>query len=51
MLWCSNMMYMLVRYPSGPMCLRCMMLTSSDSLELLYCFLGLCCGECYYGCL
>ena len=50
----SDMLYMLVRYasPSGPMCLRCLMLTLSGPVELLfYCHLDLCCGECYVGCL
>ena len=49
---------MLVRYasPSGLMCLRCLMLTLSGPVELLFlrCFidtLDLCCGECYVGCL
>ena len=51
----SGMLYMLVRYasPSGPMCLRCLMLTLSGHVKvfLLYCRLDLCCGECYVGCL
>ena len=36
MLLFSDMVYMLVRYasPSGPMCLRCLMLTLSGSVEL-----------------
>ena len=58
MLLFSDVVYMLVRYasPSGPMCLRCLMLTLSDTVELLffvmfYCHLDLCCGECYVGCL
>ena len=54
MLLLSDILYMLVRYgsPSGPMCLRCLMLTLSGPVELLFfCFvlfpLGLvCCGEC-----
>ena len=51
------MLYMLVRYasPSGPMCLRCLMLTLSGPVELLFllCLLlvNLFCGECYCGCL
>ena len=54
MLLFSDMLYMLVRYasPSGPMCLRCLMLTLSCPVELLfllYCYLDLCCGECYVG--
>ena len=46
MLLFSDMVYMLVRYasPSGPMCLRCLMLTLSGLVEL-------CCGEYYVGCL
>ena len=38
MLLFSDMLYMLVRYasPSGPMCLRCLMLTLSGSVELLF---------------
>ena len=45
---------MLVRYasPSGPMCLRCLMLTLSVVVfALFYCHLDLCSGECYVGCL
>ena len=37
------MLYMLVRYesPSGPMCLRCLMLTLSGPVELfLLCFIA-----------
>ena len=57
MLLFSDMLYMLVRYasPSGPMFLRCLMLTLSGHVELLfvfalfYCRLDLCCGECYGG--
>ena len=48
------MLYMLLRYvsPSDPMCLRCLMLTLSGPVELLfYCHLDLCCGQCYVGCL
>ena len=46
MLLFSDMLYMLVIYASssGPMCLRCLMLNLSGSVEL-------CCGECYVGCL
>ena len=44
MLLFSDMLYMLVRYasPSGPMCLRCLMLTLSDPVELLFllCFIA-----------
>ena len=49
----SYMLYMLVRYasPSGPLCLRCLMLTLSGPVELFYCLLDLCCGECNFGCL
>ena len=38
MLLFSDMLYMLVRYasPSGPMCLRCLMLTLSGPVELLF---------------
>ena len=40
----SDMLYMLVRYtsPSGPMCLRCLMLTLSGPMELLFllCFIA-----------
>ena len=34
----SDVLYMLVRYasPSGPMCLRCLMLTLSVPVELLF---------------
>ena len=46
--------YMLVRYasPSGPMCMRCPMLTLSGLValffkNLFYCHMDLCCGECY----
>ena len=52
MLLFSDMLYMLVRYasPSGPMCLRWLMLTLSGPVEvvfaLFYCRLHLCCGEC-----
>ena len=45
------LLYMLVRYasPSGPKCLRCLMLTLLGFVELLfYCHLYLCCGECYF---
>ena len=49
----SDVLYMLVRYasPSGPTCLRCLMLTLSSPVELLFFLLDLCCGECYVGCL
>ena len=54
----SGVVYMLVRYvsPSGPMCLKCLMLTLSGPAELLvfalcYCCLDLRCDECYVGCL
>ena len=44
MLLFSDMLYMLVRYasPSGPMSLRCLMLTLSCPVELLYlpCFIA-----------
>ena len=44
MLLFSDMLYMLVRYasPSGPMCLRCLMLTSLGPVELLFllCFIA-----------
>ena len=44
MLLFSYMLYMLVRYasPSGPMCSRCLMLTLSDPVELLFllCFIA-----------
>ena len=41
MLLFSDVLYMLVRYasPSGPMCLRCLMLTLSGPAELL-CFIA-----------
>ena len=46
MLLFSDMLYMLVRYasPSGPMCLRCLMLTLSGPVELLFllCFIATC---------
>ena len=58
MLLFNDMLYMLVRYasPSGPMCLRCLILTSSGPVELFffalfYCHLDVCCGECHAGCL
>ena len=44
MLLFSDMLYMLVRYasPSGPMCMRCLMLTLSSPVELLFllCFIA-----------
>ena len=44
MLLFNGMLYMLLRYvsPSGPMCLRCLMLTLSGSVELLFllCFIA-----------
>ena len=44
MLLFSDMLYMLIRYasPSGPMCLRCLMLTLSGTVELLFlrCFIA-----------
>ena len=43
MLLFSDVLYMLVRYasPSGPMCLRCLMLTLSSPVELfLLCFIA-----------
>ena len=44
MLLFSDMLFMLVRYasPSGPMCLRCLMLTLSGPVELLFllCFIA-----------
>ena len=44
MLLFSDMLYMLVRYasPSGPMCLRCLMLTLSGPVKLLcsLCFIA-----------
>ena len=38
MLLFSDVLYMLVRYasPSGPMCLRCLMLTLSGPVELFF---------------
>ena len=58
MLLFSDGLYMLVMYasPSGPMCLRCLMLTLSGPVgvvvfAMFYCCLDLCCGECYVGCL
>ena len=46
MLLFSDMLYMLVRYASlsGPMCLRCLMLTLSGPVELLFflCFIVTC---------
>ena len=40
----SDVLYMLVRYasPSGPMCLRCLILTLSGLVELLFllCFIA-----------
>ena len=52
MLLFSDVLYMLMRYesPCGPMCLRCLLLTLSGPVELFYCRLDLCCGECYVGC-
>ena len=40
MLLFSDMLYLLMRYasPSGPMCLRCLMLTLSGPVELLFLF-------------
>ena len=44
MLLSSDMLYMLVRYVSlsGPMCMRCLMLTLSGPVELLFllCFIA-----------
>ena len=44
MLLFSDVLYMLARYasPSGPMCMRCLMLTLSGPVELLYllCFIA-----------
>ena len=44
MLLFSDVLYMLLRYasPSGPMCLRCLMLTLLDPVELLFllCFIA-----------
>ena len=44
MLLFSDVVYKLVRYaiPSGPMCLRCLMLTLSCHVELLFflCFIA-----------
>ena len=44
MLLFSDVLYMLVRYagPNGPMCLRCLMLTLSGPVELLFllCFIA-----------
>ena len=57
MCYFSYMLYMLVRYasPSGPMGLRCLVLTLSCpgvvDFALFDCHLDLCCGECYVGCL
>ena len=41
MLLFSDVLYMLVRYagPSGPMCLRCLMLTLSGSVDCCFCCL------------
>ena len=54
MLLFSDKLYMLVKYvsPSVPMCLRCLMLTLSGPVELLFllCLITTC-GECYFGCL
>ena len=55
MLLFNDVMYMLVRYasPSGSICLRCLMLTLSGPVELLFllCIIAAwCCGECYVGC-
>ena len=49
MLLFSDVLYMLVRYasPSGPMCLRCMMLTLSRSFV---CFILDCVGELFVEC-
>ena len=46
----SDVLYMLVRYasPSGPVCVRCLMLTCGVVVfTLFYCRLDLCCGKCY----
>ena len=44
MLLFSNVLYVLVRYasPSGPICLKCLMLTLSGPVELLFllCFIA-----------
>ena len=44
MLLFSDVLYMLVRYasPNGPMCLRCLMLSLSGSVALLFllCFIA-----------
>ena len=44
MLLFSDVLYILVRYasPNGPMCLRCLMLTLSGPVELLFllCFIA-----------
>ena len=37
--------------PSGPLCVRCLMLTLSGPVALFYCRLDLGGGECYFGCL
>ena len=54
----SDVLYMLVRYvsPSGPMCLRCLMLTLSGPVELLFLLCLIVAwtyvvSECYVGCL
>ena len=46
MLLFSDIVYMLVRYasPSGPICLRCLMLTLSGPVELLFFFVFLSLG-------
>ena len=53
MLLFSDVLDMLVRYasPSGPMYLRCLMLTLSGLWNCCYCFIAACCGECYVSCL
>ena len=40
MLLFSDVLYMLVRYasPSGPMCLRCLMLALSGPVSCCFCF-------------
>ena len=56
MLLFSDMLYMLVRYasPSGHMCLRCLMLTLSGPVELLFLVWSFCWGvvssSCCCGC-
>ena len=47
MLLFSDVLYMLVRYaiPSGPMCLRCLMLTLSGLWSCCFCYVLLTVGH------